>query len=119
MLDDVPAKHKFVVRDVPKNDLIKMYGSVVARASQPIRAGQLLTTHNGVHATDELAGNLANNPKWGLNAHAWQAPDVSRWQDITFDGYIRPDQRVGTRNHWLVVPLVFCENRTCESCVRR
>jgi altronate hydrolase len=111
LLDDVPAKHKFVVRDVPKDDLLKMYGSVVARASQPIRAGQLLTTTNAVHATDELAGNLANNPKWGLNACAWQAPDVLRWQDITFDGYIRPDRRVGTRNHWLVVPLVFCENR--------
>ena len=24
---------------------------------------------------------------------------------------MRPDGQVGTRNHWLVVPLVFCENR--------
>jgi altronate hydrolase len=107
LLDDVPAKHKFVVRDVPKDDLLKMYGSVVAQASQPIRAGQLLTTTNAVHATDELTGNLEG----GLNARTWRAPDVSPWQDKTFDGYIRPDRRVGTRNHWLVVPLVFCENR--------
>ena len=26
-------------------------------------------------------------------------------------GYHRADGSVGTRNYWLVVPLVFCENR--------
>src|SRR5204863_5080471 len=29
----------------------------------------------------------------------------------TFLGYRRSDGQVGTRNYWLVVPLVFCENR--------
>ena len=28
-----------------------------------------------------------------------------------FLGYHRADGQVGTRNYWLVVPLVFCENR--------
>jgi len=28
-----------------------------------------------------------------------------------FLGYRRSDGQVGTRNYWLVVPLVFCENR--------
>ena len=28
-----------------------------------------------------------------------------------FLGYHRPDGQVGTRNYWIVVPLVFCENR--------
>ena len=102
LLDDVPAKHKFVVRDVPKGGLLRMYGAVVARALHPIRAGQLLTTANAVHATDDLKDITIARP--------WQAPDVSRWQDITFDGYIREDGRVGTRNYWIVVPLVFCEN---------
>ena len=26
-------------------------------------------------------------------------------------GYHRADGQVGTRNYWLVIPLVFCENR--------
>jgi altronate hydrolase len=26
-------------------------------------------------------------------------------------GYPRPDGQVGTANYWIVVPLVFCENR--------
>ena len=48
-------------------------------------------------------------------APPWRAPDVSRWRDRTFMGYPRPDGRVGTANYWLVVPLVFCENRNVEA----
>ena len=29
-------------------------------------------------------------------------------------GYHRPDGKVGTANYWLVIPLVFCENRNAE-----
>ena len=28
--------------------------------------------------------------------------------------FIRADGQVGTRNYWLVLPLVFCENRNVE-----
>jgi altronate hydrolase len=31
-----------------------------------------------------------------------------------FRGYHRADGQVGTRNYWLVLPLVFCENRNIE-----
>jgi altronate hydrolase len=41
----------------------------------------------------------------------WQAPDVSKWKTRTFMGYPRKDGQVGTRNYWLVIPMVFCENR--------
>ena len=29
----------------------------------------------------------------------------------TFDGYRRANGTCGTANYWIVVPLVFCENR--------
>jgi altronate hydrolase len=32
----------------------------------------------------------------------------------TFMGYHRADGQVGTRNYWIVAPLVFCENRNVE-----
>ena len=32
----------------------------------------------------------------------------------TFHGYARSDGQVGTRNYWLVVPLVFCENKNIQ-----
>ena len=43
--------------------------------------------------------------------YAWTPPDIARWRDRTFNGFIRPDGPAGTANHWIVIPLVFCENR--------
>ena len=100
----VGAKHKFVTEDRSPGDPIHMYGVLVGKATQPIRRGEPITTFNLKHDAD----------RYGLDKkqpYAWQPPDVSRWQDRTFMGYHRADGSVGTRNYWLVVPLVFCENR--------
>jgi len=103
LIDDISAKQKLALRNFQVGDRVKMYGIVVAAACRAIRAGQLLTPANIVHATDEL--------KDVSTARPWQAPEVSHWKDRTFDGFLRHDGRVGTRNFWIVVPLVFCENR--------
>ncbi len=100
----VGAKHKFVTEDRSPGDPIRMYGVLVGKATQPIRRGEPITTFNLKHDAD----------RYGLDKKqpfAWQPPDVSRWQGRTFMGYHRADGSVGTRNYWLVVPLVFCENR--------
>jgi altronate hydrolase len=64
----------------------------------------LLSTKNLRHAASDYHSSTVAPPRW-------TAPDVSKWRDRTFFGYHRSDGQVGTRNHWLVVPLVFCENR--------
>jgi altronate hydrolase len=99
----VPAKHKFALRDFASGDEVVMYGVVVGKALQPIRRGELLTTRNLQHAAADFHEQE--------QAYKWHAPDVSRWRNRTFLGYRRADGQVGTRNYWLVVPLVFCENR--------
>jgi altronate hydrolase len=103
----IPAKHKLAIADFPVDGEIFMYGVVVGRARHPIAAGELLTTANVIH---ESAG-------FSSKAHEtkWLPPDVSRWQGRTFDGYHRADGQVGTRNYWLVIPLVFCENRNVDA----
>jgi altronate hydrolase len=104
LLSDIPAKHKFVVKDLAAGDRIVMYGGLVGTMSEPLRRGDLLSTRNLRHAaSDYHSSNVA--------APHWTAPDVSKWRDRTFLGYHRADGQVGARNHWLVVPLVFCENR--------
>jgi len=100
---DVPAKHKFAAKAFAPGDPIFMYGVMVGRASAPIRAGEAITTFNIRH--DAAAFHEESEP------FHWQAPDVAKWKSQTFAGYLRADGQVGTRNDWLVVPLVFCENR--------
>ena len=103
LVRSVPAKHKFALRDFAPGDEVVMYGVVVGRALQPIRCGELVTTRNLQHAAAAFHEQE--------HTYQWHAPDVSRWRDRTFLGYRRADGQAGTRNYWLVVPLVFCENR--------
>ena len=99
----VPAKHKFALRDINAGDFVIMYGVVVGQAITDILRGEVIGTSNVHHRSSSY------QKKDGL--YTWDAPDVSPWKDRTFPGYRRADGQVGTRNYWLVVPLVFCENR--------
>ncbi|MGB6545668.1 MAG: altronate dehydratase family protein [Candidatus Acidiferrales bacterium] len=100
---DVPAKHKFAAKAFAPGDPIFMYGVMVGRASAPIAQGAAITTINIRH---DAAGFHEES-----GSFHWQPPDVSKWKSRTFPGYLRADGQVGTRNYWLVVPMVFCENR--------
>jgi len=103
LVSNVPAKHKFATENLAVGDDVIMYGVLVGAAVKPIQRGERLTTSNLQHrasAFHEQSGE-----------YRWVRPDTSRWQQRTFLGYHRSDGQVGTRNYWLVVPLVFCENR--------
>jgi altronate hydrolase len=104
---DIPAKHKFAIRDLAVGEEVIMYGGVVGLIRQPIPRGGLLSTRNVQHDASGFG------PKVG--EYTWSAPDVAGWSSRTFDGYHRADGQVGTRNYWLVIPLVFCENRNVEA----
>jgi len=104
LLFDVPAKHKFLTQDVSAGGDIIMYGVLVGRAFENLRRGELLSTRNIRHAAAAFRDT-------GDFAPHWTAPDVSAWARRTFLGYRRDDGQVGSRNYWLVLPLVFCENR--------
>jgi altronate hydrolase len=103
---DVHAKHKFTTQDLAAGSDVIMYGILVGRARQPIRKGEALTTRNLAHEA------AAYNEKVG--EYNWSPPNVAGWCKRTFLGYQRADGQVGTRNYWLVVPLVFCENRNID-----
>ncbi|HLH07717.1 MAG TPA: altronate dehydratase family protein [Terriglobales bacterium] len=103
LVSNVPAKHKFVTADLPVASDVIMYGVLVGKTSQPVRRGELLTLNNLRHESAPFADRTGD--------FRWKAPDVSRWQHRQFFGYRRSDGQVGTRNYWIVIPLVFCENR--------
>ena len=100
---DVPAKHKFATEDIPPGGDVVMYGVLIGKAMEPISSGEKLTVRNTRHEAATFHEKTED--------YRWASPDVSRWRQKTFLGYFRDDGQVGTRNYWLVVPLVFCENR--------
>jgi altronate hydrolase len=100
---EVPAKHKFAAQNLASGSAVVMYGIVVGRAKKPIECGEIITMENTGHDVSSYGKRSAG--------YRWSPPDVARWQGKTFAGYRRADGQAGTRNYWLVVPLVFCENR--------
>ena len=89
--------------DLPIGSHVWMYGGVVGLVREAVSRGGLINTRNVEHDTTGFAYRQAD--------FRWTPPDVTRWRDRTFEGYYREDGQVGTRNYWLVIPLVFCENR--------
>ena len=104
--DAVKAKHKFTTEELNQGDPVYMYGVLVGKAQQQILKGGLISTTNIKHASDNFG--------MGERKTDWHIPDVSKWQNKTFMGYHRADGTVGTANYWVVIPMVFCENRNLE-----
>lgn len=104
--EPIRHKHKFALTPLAVGDSVIMYGVTVGRVTAPIAEGGAITTENLEHNTDTAVPQARRG--------RWQAPEVSTFENVSFEGYHRPDGHVGTANVWLVVPLVFCENRNIE-----
>ncbi|MES2274916.1 MAG: altronate dehydratase family protein [Bacteroidota bacterium] len=102
----IPAKHKFAINTLPQGADVIMYGVLVGKTQSEIPAGGLLSTKNIKHAANSFLSESHH--------HDWDSPDVSEWQGRTFNGFHRTDGSVGTANYWLVIPMVFCENRNVQ-----
>ena len=104
--ENVKAKHKFATTDLAAGDPITMYGVLVGRAQQPIKKGGLISTASVKHAASDFT--------IGERHTEWVMPDISAYAGRTFKGYHRADGSVGTANYWVVIPMVFCENRNLD-----
>jgi altronate hydrolase len=104
--ESIPAKHKFYLTDLPQGGEVYMYGVLVGKTTRPVKRGGLMSTANLHHAASPYGFRDVQ--------YQWQAPDVSKFVNRTFNGYHRPDGRVGTANYWLFIPTVFCENRNLD-----
>ena len=103
LASNVQSKHKFAARDFAPAETIVMYGVTVGKATAPIARGEAITTRNIRHEASAFHSREGN--------FQWKPPDVTKWRNQSFRGYARANGRVGTRNYWIVLPMVFCENR--------
>ncbi len=104
--DNIPAKHKFNIHHLHPGDPVIMYGVLVGRARTDIPPGSLISVKNIQHASEDFG--------IGKRKTDWKIPDVSAYRNKTFMGFNRHGGKTGTANYWLVIPLVFCENRNIQ-----
>ncbi|WP_257669142.1 UxaA family hydrolase [Parapedobacter tibetensis] len=106
LVEDIPSKHKFFTKDLQQGDAVIMYGTLVGKIQWDVHEGERMTTDNVKHAAAPY--------EYRPYKYQWSPPDVSRFEGRTFNGYHRSDGKVGTANHWLFIPTVFCENRNLD-----
>ena len=105
---DVKAKHKFAIDNLNLGSQVYLYGLLVGKAIKSISEGEAINTQNICHYTKRYT-----LPK---KLKKTSTPNLSnnQYSSKTFDGFHREDGKVGTENNWLVIPLVFCQNRNID-----
>ncbi|CAJ0893184.1 Galactarate dehydratase (L-threo-forming) [Ralstonia sp. LMG 32965] len=106
--DAIPAGHKVAMRDIAAGQPVHKYGQVIGVATAPIRAGEHVHVHNigMAHASAQHAVG-----------HAYRAT-IPVDTPATFEGYVRTDGRVGTRNFIGVISSVNCSATVCRHIVQ-
>lgn len=107
-LDDVGRGHKIAIKDISVGSPVIKYGNRIGLASDDIKAGSFVHTHNVRTALTEKAG-YTYEPAFN---------DLPPADKRTFMGYRRRDGKVGIRNEIWIIPTVGCVNSIAQSLVR-
>ncbi|MFL6073693.1 MAG: UxaA family hydrolase [Mycobacteriales bacterium] len=97
--DAVPAGHKVALRDLPAGAPVHKYGQLIGYTTAPVAAGEHVHAHN-------LEFRAVGDREYEVGTAVVPvepAPDLA-----TFDGIVRPDGRVATRNYLGVLTSVNC-----------
>ncbi len=103
-LEPVPLGHKVAVVDIAAGEPVRKFGQIIGFASEPIPAGAR------VHVQNLRADLFEREYAIGTESPTPPAPDRPR----TFQGFLRPDGRVGTRNYIAVISTVNCSASTSK-----
>jgi altronate hydrolase len=93
----VPVGHKIATAPVAAGEAVRKYGQILGFASEAIAAGDHVHTHN------MAMGDFARDYAFGIDAHATEPA-----AGATFQGIVRADGRVATRNFLGVLTTVNC-----------
>jgi altronate hydrolase len=94
----VPPGHKVATRAIAAGEAVRRYGQVIGAATQAIAPGQHVHTHNLAFS------DFARRHEPGAGAR----PTAFVGEPATFDGIVRADGRVATRNYIGVLTSVNC-----------
>jgi galactarate dehydratase len=106
----IPGGHKIALKALRSGDPVLRYGQVIGFATDDVRPGTHVHTHNlGL-------GDLRRDHALGTE----ERPRATLPQGgcPSFDGYRRSDGRVGTRNTIAVISTVNCSAHVCRAIAR-
>lgn len=97
--------HKYAVRDIAKGEQIIKYGFPIGIASDDIKQGEKVHSHNLKTA---LAGTLDYSYEPNI-------PKIKRTQAPMINAFVRKNGNIGIRNDIWIVPTVGCVNSVAKT----
>ena len=96
--DRIPAGHKIAVRSIEAGRPVKRYDQIIGFATRPIAPGEHVHVHN------LTMGEFEKDYAFGSDVK----PIDYAAEPATFQGIVRPDGRVATRNYIGILTSVNC-----------
>lgn len=109
LIEDIPQGHKFALTNITKNAPVIKYGSQIGIAKENILTGSWIHTHNLKTGLGDLLT---------YSYHKIPTP-VEKADTVCFNGYRRPDGKVGVRNEIWIIPTVGCVNNVATAIERQ
>ncbi len=109
----IPRGHKVALRAVAVGQPVRKYGQIIGYATRALAAGDLVHTHNLGFGTGEIERD------WGVGSEVRPVEVLPVEQQATFQGYLRSDGRVGTRNYLAVIATVNCASDVAVAIARQ
>lgn len=98
LLSEVPLGHRFATREIPAGEFVLQYGQPIG-TSLGIEKGEWIS-HDNMSNDVPIVRDLPED---------LHTPAPEYFSEIsTFEGFKRPDGRIGTRNFILIVPTSMC-----------
>lgn len=102
----IPMGHKIALKPIKAGEMVIKYGQPIGHATTDIKPGEWVHNHN-------LATNLDGQLDYTYNPvqqvlEPKSSEDEPAGSNLTFQGYMREDGRVGVRNELWIIPTVGC-----------
>ena len=100
----VPAGHKVATHEMKVGDPVRRYNQIIGFVTQPIKPGDHVHVHN------MAMGDFERDYAFGAD----YKPVEYAANPATFQGIVRADGRVATRNYLAVISSVNCSAHVCR-----
>lgn len=108
---EVQRGHRFAIRPISRGRPVVQYNEPFGTAKKQLRVGDPV----GIpQISNRIPARSIRIPE----KHFVEPPDY--FEEVgSFNGYIRGDGRVGTRNCFLIIPVSFCANQIAQDIAER
>ncbi|MEZ5847312.1 MAG: altronate dehydratase family protein [Geminicoccaceae bacterium] len=102
----IPAGHKVATRAIARGEPVRRYGQIIGFASADIAAG------DHVHVQNVEMQDFERD--YAIGQDAKPLAMVAETDRDTFEGFVRPSGKVGTRNYIGILSSVNCSASVCK-----